>query len=166
MAEAFVRQRVDRWVMEHTIEEQTENAKESADGKTIDNHRQFRRLYRATVRGFVIGLLVRGGLHSVTALARVAKRQAPGGIWERSLDTVRWACALGCFGGVYVGVDEALRSLVGCNRQVNFFLCILLVPACSLSPVFFPTVRSTCLFAVFEPCSCSFCCNSEGSCRQ
>lgn len=105
----YNRKRVDRWVAEHTIEEKD-------DTKRKKEQRQFARFYRATVRGFAIGFLLRGGIHSVTALARVAKRQEPGGLWERSLDTARWACAMGCFGGVYVGVDEALRSLVGCHR--------------------------------------------------
>lgn len=109
----FNRDRVDRWVVEHTIEER---ADKSAEKKEDDKKRQFRRFYRATVRGFAIGFLLRGGLHSVSALARVAKRQQPGSLWERSLDTLRWASALGCFGGVYVGMDEALRSTIGCHR--------------------------------------------------
>lgn len=109
----FNRSMVDRWVLEHSVQEHHEN---SEGNKKRDKQRQFRRLYRASVRGFAIGFLLRGGLHSVSAAARVAKRQAPGSLLERSLDTLRWACAVGCFGGVYVGVDEALRSVVGCHR--------------------------------------------------
>lgn len=112
----FNRNRVGRWVMENTIEGRTGAEDRASEKKKDDKQRQFRRLYRATVRGFAIGFLLRGGLHSATALARVAKRQAPGGLRERALDSVRWACALGCFGGVYVGVDEALRSMFGCHR--------------------------------------------------
>lgn len=94
-----------------------EQAKEKrVDVRHDDRLRQFQRLYRATVRGFAIGLLLRGGLHGVTALARVAKRQSAGSLQERLVDSVRWACTLGCFGTVYVGADEAIRSLVGCHR--------------------------------------------------
>lgn len=110
---------MDRWVNEHTIAESTDGSLGAM--RKDDKQRQFRRFYRATVRGFAIGFLLRGGLHSFTALARIAKRQAPGGVWERSLDSLRWACALGCFGGVYVGVDEALRSVLGCHR----YACLL-----------------------------------------
>jgi hypothetical protein len=87
------------------------------DVENVDDRlRQFQRLYRATLRGAAIGLLLRGGLHGVGVLARVAKGQSTGGLHARFLDTMRWACTLGCFSAVYVGADEAIRSLVGCSR--------------------------------------------------
>lgn len=52
----------------------------------------------------------------MTTVTRIAKGRSPGRLVERLSDSVRWAAALGCFGAVYVSVDEAVRTLLGCGR--------------------------------------------------
>eukprot|EP00892_Ulva_mutabilis_P010435 jgi/Ulvmu1/7764/UM039_0072.1 len=47
-------------------------------------------------------------------------RHKPGKLSSRLFDSIRWAGALGCFGAVYVSVDEATRTLLGCNRSAHF----------------------------------------------
>lgn len=85
----------------------------------VDFVRAARRLHRAVSRGVALGLIIRGGTHAATALAALFRPAKPGqaphpGV--RVLDALRWGAFLGSFGGVYVGVDEAIRKLAGAER--------------------------------------------------
>jgi hypothetical protein len=85
----------------------------------LDSVRAAKRLHRAVTRGVAIGLIIRGGTHAATALAALFRKPKPGHAAHpgvRVLDALRWGAFLGSFGGVYVGVDEALRKVLGPTR--------------------------------------------------
>lgn len=80
--------------------------------------RVLQRLYRASLRGFGIGLSLRGGLHAVSGTLLLLRARRVG-YRHRCIDTLRWAAALAAFGTIYVATEEGVRSGVGPHRCVR-----------------------------------------------
>ena len=81
--------------------------------------RQFQRMYRAILRGGLIGLIGRGGLHSSIALISIFRKRPSGAHGLAVRDTLRWSAFLAAFGGVFVGADEFLRLFMGVRRKAS-----------------------------------------------
>jgi hypothetical protein len=111
-----------------TVMDQTEEPSTSgrpADSSTKDDGTVVRitqRVYRACIRGFAIGLVLRGGLHAVSSTVQTLRGKR---ISERFpaqwLDAGRWAAALAMFGSVYVVADESIRHRFGNERRALSF---------------------------------------------
>lgn len=80
--------------------------------------RAWERLWAGAVRGAVIGLTLRGGLHVVGTLLAAAsgRRKRAVGLATAVEDTLRYAGFLASLAGVYIGCDEGIATLVGKDR--------------------------------------------------
>ena len=95
------------------------------DFPTADTRKRvLQRLYRASLRGFGVGLSLRGGLHAVSGALQLL-RSSPVEARHRSFDTLRWAAALAAFGTIYVATDEGIRAGVGPRRCAKSCLSTL-----------------------------------------
>ena len=85
-----------------------------------DRHRAVIRWLNAALRGALVGLCLRGGLHAVSlafALVRRSQRQRrQQTIREKVEETGRYSAFLGALAGIFVAVDEGIAALWGKKR--------------------------------------------------
>ena len=94
------------------------NALERASCKFGDEERRaLERVQNATFRGAAIGLVLRGGYVSFSALTSLLRRKRGQASTKNAESVLRWTAFLGCLGGSYVALDEMLMRSVGKKRS-------------------------------------------------
>ncbi|KAL5982190.1 hypothetical protein ACLOJK_016260 [Asimina triloba] len=85
--------------------------------------KKLRRCIEASVKGFVIGAGLKGGLAAFSILARLRSRRCAGMVSNREAvvmaakETLRYGLFLGTFAGTYVSVDEYVAAFGGDDRH-------------------------------------------------
>jgi hypothetical protein len=82
-----------------------------------EEKRALSRFHNATVRGAGIGLVLRGGFVSFSALTSLIMGKKKNHGTKNAVSVMRWTAFLGSMGGSYVALDELLLRLVGKNKS-------------------------------------------------
>ncbi|XP_076916179.1 uncharacterized protein LOC143575775 [Bidens hawaiensis] len=102
------------------------------DSFPVDEYDKRWRIFTASVKGFVIGAGIKGGLSLFAILARLRRRRllssakkvqmASGGddLILALKETVRYGLFLGTFAGTFVSVDELIAALGGHQRTAKW----------------------------------------------
>ena len=82
-----------------------------------EEKRAMERFQNATVRGAGIGLILRGGFVSFSALTSLIMGKKKKHGTKNAVSVLRWTAFLGSMGGSYVALDELLLRLVGKKKS-------------------------------------------------